>query len=66
VNHSKALKRYFREPPPEIFDAARYLDAAVSAHLNGHVLLAGDLFTQALLARSNERAQRFLTLSDCF
>lgn len=34
---------YFREPIPEIADAARYLDAAVSAHLQGHSKLAKEL-----------------------
>ena len=41
------LKRCFREPIPEIFDAARYLDAAVSAHLQGEYEVAGKLFLLA-------------------
>ena len=41
------LKRSFREPIPEIYDAARYLDAAVSAHLGGHYRIAGELFQLA-------------------
>jgi len=40
-------KRYFREPIQEIYDAARYLDAAVSAHLNGHYETAINLFRLA-------------------
>ncbi|GFO57172.1 hypothetical protein GMSM_41790 [Geomonas sp. Red276] len=40
-------KRYFREPIAEIYDAARYLDAAVSAHLNGHYETAKSLFMLA-------------------
>lgn len=38
---------YFREPIPEIADAARYLDAAVSAHLQGHSKLAEELICLA-------------------
>lgn len=41
------LKRYFREPILEIYDAARYLDAAVSAHIDGKTDIANDLFTLA-------------------
>jgi hypothetical protein len=41
------LKRSFREPIPEIFDVARYLDAAVSAHLQGEGRLANQLFLLA-------------------
>ena len=41
------LKRCFREPISEIFDSARYLDAAVSAHLSGHPELAAQLFFAA-------------------
>jgi hypothetical protein len=40
-------KRCFREPIPEIFDAARYLDAAVSAHLAGQLKIAEELFVLA-------------------
>lgn len=40
-------KRYFREPIPEIYDVARYLDAAVSAHLSGHAKVAEELFVLA-------------------
>ncbi|GGE59714.1 hypothetical protein GCM10007421_38000 [Halopseudomonas oceani] len=47
MNNCDHPKRCFREPIPEIFDAARYLDAAVSAHLNGHSSLAIELFTLA-------------------
>lgn len=38
---------YFREPIPEIADAARYLDAAVSAHLQGNSKLAEELIRLA-------------------
>ena len=41
------LRRCFREPIREIYDAARYLDAAVSAHLRGHTAVAGELFSLA-------------------
>lgn len=41
------LRRCFRDPIPEIFDAARYLDAAVSAHLAGHHDLADQLIRLA-------------------
>ncbi len=44
---SGADRFYFREPIPEIADAARYLDAAVSAHLQGHSKLAEDLIRLA-------------------
>jgi 5-methylcytosine-specific restriction endonuclease McrA len=40
-------KRCFRYPIPEIFDAAKYLDAAVSAHLAGHSKVAEELFVLA-------------------
>lgn len=40
-------RRCFREPIPEIFDAARYMDAAVSAHLAGHTAVAEELFALA-------------------
>lgn len=41
------LKRCFREPIPEIFDVARYLDAAVSAHLEGEHEVASKLLSLA-------------------
>lgn len=40
-------RRCFRDPIAEIFDSARYLDAAVSAHQNGHVQVASELFRLA-------------------
>ena len=40
-------KRCFREPIREIFDAATYLDAAISAHINGHIEIAEGLFKLA-------------------
>lgn len=47
MNQTVSLKRCFREPIPEIFDAARYLDAAVSAHLKGQSNIANELFALA-------------------
>ncbi len=41
------MKSCFRDPIPEIYDSARYLDAAVSAHLSGHTELASKLFELA-------------------
>lgn len=41
------MRSCFRESIPEIRDAARYLDAAVSAHLTGHRELASTLFKLA-------------------
>jgi len=41
------LRRCFRDPIPEIFDTVRYLDAAVSAHLQGEYEIARKLFTLA-------------------
>ncbi len=38
------MKRCFRSPISEIYDAAKYLDAAVSAHLNGNFKIAEELF----------------------
>jgi len=37
-------KRCFRSPVAELFDVARYLDAAVSAHLRGYSDVAEQLF----------------------
>lgn len=42
-----AARRCFREPIPKLMDAARYLDAAVTAHLDGHAALAAELFALA-------------------
>jgi len=47
MSNCESPKRCFREPIPEIFDVARYLDAAVSAHLKGHSSLAIELFILA-------------------
>jgi 5-methylcytosine-specific restriction endonuclease McrA len=43
-----------RPPVPEIADAARYLDAAVSAHLSGRTVLAAELIRQADLKAVRE------------
>ncbi len=40
-------KRCFREPISQIYDSYRYLDAAVSAHLNGKFCIADELFRLA-------------------
>jgi hypothetical protein len=42
-----SLRNCLRDPIPEIWDAARYLDAAVTAHLEGHDVIAGELFRLA-------------------
>jgi 5-methylcytosine-specific restriction endonuclease McrA len=41
------MKNCLRDPIPEIYDAARYVDAAVSAHLNGRRDIAAELFRMA-------------------
>lgn len=41
------MKRCFREPIKEIFDVARYLDAAASAHISGNTELAKQLLKLA-------------------
>lgn len=46
-------KRCFREPISEIFDAARYMDAAVSAHLVGE----RDLATKLLILANNPKVR---------
>ncbi|WP_114280679.1 HNH endonuclease [Thioalbus denitrificans] len=46
-----------REPIPEIADAARYLDAAVSAHLVGRTELANELFLLANMPAVREWAE---------
>lgn len=40
-------KRCFRSPIQEIYDCAKYLDAAVSAHISGHTDIADRLFRLA-------------------
>ena len=44
---NRELKRCLSDPIPEIFDAARYVDAAVSAHLAGKGALADELIRLA-------------------
>ncbi|MGI1999124.1 HNH endonuclease [Shewanella frigidimarina] len=41
------LRRCFRKPIPEIYDIAKYMDAAVSAHNSGHFKVAEELFNIA-------------------
>jgi hypothetical protein len=41
------IKRCFREPIQEIYDAAKHLDAAVSAHIAGQIEVAEELFKLA-------------------
>ncbi len=48
------MQECFRKPIPEIFDAARFLDAAVSAHLNNMPTLAHELFHAANLPQVRE------------
>src|SRR5437868_5953827 len=45
--HNSAFRSCFREPIPEIMDAARYLDAAVSAYLQSHMQTAEELIRRA-------------------
>lgn len=47
IRGKPTLRTCFREPIAEIFDAARYLDAAVTAHLSGDLELAKTLFASA-------------------
>lgn len=47
MNQHTILRSCLREPIPAIFDAARYLDAAVSAHLAGQKALAAELLALA-------------------
>ncbi len=48
------LRTCFRDPIPEIFDAARFLDAAVTAHLRGDRSLAEQLIRAADIAEIRE------------
>jgi hypothetical protein len=41
------MKRSFRDPIPEIYDSARYLDAAISAHIAGEQRITAELFALA-------------------
>jgi hypothetical protein len=41
------LRRCFREPIPKVLDVARYLDAAISAHIAGEYSIAAELFALA-------------------
>jgi hypothetical protein len=47
IANRPAPRTCLRDPIPEIFDAARYLDAAVSAHLTGKHALANELIRMA-------------------
>jgi len=44
---NQQLRTCLRDPVSEIFDAARYLDAAVSAHMSGHHKLSEELILLA-------------------
>ena len=44
---SQNFRNCLRDPIPEIFDAARYLDAGVTAHLSGNSHLAKELIRLA-------------------
>lgn len=48
------MKKCLREPIDEIFDAAKYLDAAVTAHLSGHFTLAEELIGKADMPKIRE------------
>ena len=54
MENSATLRKCFREPVPELMDVARYLDAAVSAHLAGHTKTAEDLFALANCSTARE------------
>ena len=45
--HPNKLRRCLSEPIPQVWDAVRYLDAAVSAHMQQKLELAAVLFQQA-------------------
>lgn len=47
VEDQISLRRCFREPIPKLLDVARYLDAAVSAHLAENHAVACELFSLA-------------------
>jgi hypothetical protein len=47
MNHPSDLRHCFRDPIPELYDAARLLDAAAVAHLSGWPALASDLLSRA-------------------
>jgi len=47
IDHPQTGRRCFRDPIPEIADAARYLDAAVSAHIADRTDLADQLIRLA-------------------
>ncbi len=47
IEKPETARLYFREPIPEIADAARFLDAAVSAHLAGKTRLVEELILLA-------------------
>jgi hypothetical protein len=52
--NSKPLRICLRDPIPEIAEAARYLDEAVSAHLNKRFDLADDLIRRANMPEIRE------------
>lgn len=54
ITVNAALRRCLRDPIPEIFDAARYLDAAVAAHLDGKEPLAEELLRTANIPEIRE------------
>jgi hypothetical protein len=51
---AKTLRVCLRDPIPEIEEAARYLDEAVSAHLAGRSDLAQELIQRADMAAIRE------------
>lgn len=54
------MQRFFREPIPEIFQAAKLLDEAVSAHLDGDAVLADQLIRRANMPELREWTESIL------
>lgn len=54
------MQRLFREPIPEIFQAAKLLDEAVSAHLDGDAALADQLIRRANMPELSEWTESIL------
>lgn len=54
------MQRFFREPIPEIFQAAKLLDGAVSAHLEGNPALADRLIRRANMPELREWTESVL------
>ena len=50
----KGLRRCLCEPIPQVMDAARYIDAAATAHLASNSVLAEHLFRLAYMPEVRE------------